>query len=238
MDNKGMTNNEYAAIMPVKLKSIDSVQNFYLFINNSYTINAPVYYIDIPYNLTVGGALTIPFKYQLSYKNKRDSILTVPDNLTSSVNIAGYLGVQWGSTRFYNNPSNTYNRYTFLSAIFTGPTVISLSSSGSSYDIVTTKKETSKSLSPSTAGWTLGIAQEAVFGSFNIGLFLGFDLPLTPDGSTWYYSSIVSLKGHWDLHPWIGLGIGYNLGSMFSGTSASLKHDVNGSAAQHGLYLE
>lgn len=200
------------------IKASDSIQNYFLFIPNSYTLNDPQYCADVNYNIWTWGAVTIPFKYQI-YENA-----TFGGNLTTSFTIPLYIGYEFGQTRFYTNPTNTYNRFTFLSSIFFGPTSISLASNSSP-----------PNASNAAAGMTAGPSFEMIIGSFNVGLFAGCDFPITsaPSGTSLEYASIVTTNSFFPinkmspfkyLHPWFGLGIGYNLGTFQNNYS----HHVNG----------
>jgi hypothetical protein len=192
----------------------DSAQDFYFKIYHKSRSNQPFYFTSFHYSAWDYGTLTVPFRYRFSRSNAhiltqpgKDSIATVPEESDAQLNLSGYFGRKWGTTKFYEDPSKTVNIASFEATLFAGPTLIPLTIS----NIDTTSKYVGLKNNYTYTGPANMIAMSIGAGfvlqwkTVNLGIFLGWDIPIT--GQTgWVYAD----------KPWMGFGIGINLGSLSS----------------------
>ncbi len=193
----------------------DSANNFYYQIIHKNTLNQPMYFISRHYGTWDYGALTIPFRYRFPQHGTKIIVATgmVPDTISvpgesdAALSVGMYVGRKWGHTRFYENAGMTANTFSFEPVFFLGPTLIPMSSfnvaDDSKYIAVNTYVGPTNIIAAST-----GIGIVLQWKAINFGFFGGVDLPLTCN-TGWVYAD----------KPWLGFGIGVNLGILSSGNS-------------------
>jgi hypothetical protein len=176
----------------------DSVSNFYLRVKPINFFNDPVIAIKIHYSAIQAGILTIPFKYQFggkSYYTKTNRLDTVPNDVSTNINVGLCVGWRYGATKFYYDQNKTHNNISQMLGVFFAPTLIALNSSN-------TFDSTSKS--SNQLGFSIGAGYLFELKTINFGFFGGIDLP-THSARNWFYSKRI----------WFGFGLGVNL-AMFT----------------------
>jgi len=174
------------------VRSKDSADNFYFQIPSRKLLGERTYYLSFPYAASEVGAITIPFKY---WKGST----SIPNNTSADFNAGVYIGRKWGRQRFYYDKDKNHESAAFTLALFAGPTKIDLTKDNAKDSLLF--KQNSNELAIS-----LGAGGMFSYRNFNVGLFAGFDSPLSKEGKNWIYSDRL----------WIGFGIGYSLGLLGS----------------------
>jgi len=177
------------------VNSQDSIGNFYFQIPKQKILGDDNIYYSIPYALTEIGVLTIPFKYRFGHKDKN-----IPNDVSTDINGGLYVGRKWGRKRFYFDKSLNHESAAFTLAVFAGPTKIELTDKN--VNNTTIFKKDSNEL-----GVSAGFGTMYSYRSINIGLFGGFDFPVSTAGQNWFYSNKF----------WLGFGIGYSLNILSGG---------------------
>jgi|GEM_PF-4209341 len=225
-----------------EISYMDSLQNFHLIINKTNFIGDKTYFMRIAYNKIQYGVTTIPFQFRWGYDSKYRTATTatvsatqqinaaslagtstltafnnaqpnytVPNIASASINGAIYFGWEFGWTKFFNDPNKTYTGLSIVPAVFIGPTIISLTAANTFTNmpgINNTLTPNSNNTTFSQIGVTTGGSVNANYQNFNLGVFFGWDLPIgANDARNWVYAK----------KPWLGFGIGYNLGMLISG---------------------
>ncbi|MBV9963794.1 MAG: hypothetical protein JO072_16245 [Parafilimonas sp.] len=205
-----LPNHEYQGAIPIQQP--DSANNFYLQIRKRNLITQPLSYISLRYAITQYGAVTIPFKYRFAnkrtiktgphYSNGTDTLVSAFSEATASFNLALYIGRKWGATHFFFDPAKSHNTWSIMTSWFLGPAIVSLSQSNieNGYDIT---KTPSQILCVST-----GPSLTMEWNRLNFGFYGGLDMPLKAN-TGWVYRG----------KPWLGFGIGFNLGMFSKGNS-------------------
>jgi len=200
----------------IPIKPTDSAQNFYYTVKNKLLVQNPTYYISLPYAVYQYGATLIPFRVRFGNGSKtsvKDASNTytysTPTESSSNLSLATYIGRKWGRSRFYYDATKSHNTVAFMLAAFGGFTSVSLSANNLSAIDINTPSDVNKYPS-SMLAYSTGVAATLELGSFNLGLFTGVDVPL--QHTKWVYSD----------RPWIGFGIGFNLGMLNSTGSIGL----------------
>jgi hypothetical protein len=179
---------------PLYVNSTDTAANFYFQISKRTLLSEPISYKSIPYVNYEVGAITIPFKYW--FKNNAKEI---QNNTSTEINAGVYVGRKWGRKRFYYDSSINHESASFILAAFGGPSKIEL-----------TKEMTRDSSefrgNSNELALSLGSGAMYSYRDFNIGLFGGWDLPMSTAGRNWMYANRF----------WFGFGIGFSL-KMFNG---------------------
>jgi hypothetical protein len=199
----------------VPLDGNDSAQNLYLRIFHKGRSNQPFYFVPVHFSTWDYGALTVPFRYRFARSNAhiftqqgKDSSSTVPEESDAQLSLSGYFGRKWGHTKFYEDPSQTANVASIEAVLTGGPSLIPLSLS----NIDSTSKYAGAKNGYSYAGpaniiaLSFGAGIVLQWTTVNLGIFFGWDIPIT-GGTGWVYAD----------KPWIGFGIGVNLGMLTSG---------------------
>jgi hypothetical protein len=188
------TRNPTDCYTALPISPADSAENFYIQLTKRYIVGDYTWFLSLPYSTWQLGATTIPFKYRRARKigNVKDSI---PNDLSTNINIALYLAKKWGRTRFYYDQAKTHNTISFMLSVFAGPTQIQLSGSNTTDNAVKTTNQ---------LGGSFGLAFSAEISSVSFGLFFGKDLSFG-NAIDWFYNH----------RTWIGFGIGVNL-AMFN----------------------
>ena len=204
----------FDAAIPINEK--DSASNFYFQVKPKLTVKDPLYYISLPYYVWQYGATTIPFRYR--FPNSKKSItLTdntktpptptsypVPSESTANISLAAYLGYKFGGTRFYYDATKSHNTASAMISVFGGPTLVSLTANNMSAG------SNLNNYPSSILTWSTGVSLTFEFGAVNLGLFGGIDIPF--QNTPWVYAN----------KPWIGFGIGFNLGMLTSAGNIGL----------------
>ncbi len=177
----------------------DRVSNLTLVVKPKVQFKDTTYFIRLHYQVFQTGAVTIPYKYRFGYQQKLPNgggIDTIPNDLSTNINIALAAGLRIGGTKFYYDQTKTHNSLAGFFGAFAGPTLIALTSTN-------TFSQSSKS--SNQLGVSAGIAAMLELKNINFGAFGGIDFPVTSTGADWFYSNKI----------WLGFGIGVNL-AMFS----------------------
>lgn len=175
----------------------DSVDNFYLVVTNRSTLGDATFYRSFPYATTEIGAISIPFKYYFGNSNKE-----IPNNVSKSINGGMYIGRKWGRQRFYYDSSKNHESASFVASAFGGPTEIDLKESNvKNKDTSVFKGESSE------LGVSLGVGFLYSYRNFNVGFYIGEDVPLNKNTRNWKYANRL----------WLGFGIGYGLNILNAG---------------------
>lgn len=181
-------------------KKIDDQKTYYHFpadtitnfcnVGKHYIGNKFTYYSGQPVFQTI----SVPFKFRGEHSD------SIPATIGTSVNAGFAFGYKWTKNKFsqyyskiggkYKHLSNKMKNFSFSGGGFLGPTVIALENGKN------VKNEID--VDHSEIGLTTGVFTVVGAGQFNLGLALGFDLPLGRDGDEWIYSG----------KPWWGLVIG------------------------------
>jgi hypothetical protein len=184
----------------------DYIDSFTLKVNPKIKFNDKTYFIRLHYWAWQLGALTIPFKYYFGgkkYINTSNQLDTVPNNVTTSINVALAGGFRFGGTKFYYDQTKTHNTLAGMITAFIGPTTISATSTN-------TFHSASKSTTELAISAGFGVMLELK--NINFGAFWGWDLPVSAAGQDWFYAN----------KPWLGFGIGLNLALFTLGNHQAL----------------
>lgn len=144
--------------------------------------------VRLKHKSDVFGALTMPFKVYLKSKEK-DS--TRGNNVYTDANISLFIGKQWGY-HGYNSKGELQRKKMHSLNFLMGATKITL------------KKNNSSRVEDSDfniLGLSTGLAYSFSLNKFNLFSGLGVDIPLSSEGSKWYFNK----------QPWLGFGIGYSV---------------------------
>lgn len=215
-DSVNMATYNYTGNIPhyaIPVELMDSAQNFTLQVKPQNVVNDPTYYIKLRYHLLQYGPLVIPYKYRFANNVKTGGYtpgqgtpgapgtdtISAPSESTGSLNLSLYLGYKFGTTKFYYDATKSHNTVAGMISVFAGPSLVALSASNVAFN-------TDLSRTPAQIiAVSTGLAFSVEWQSFSFGLFSGLDLPLEQN-SPWVY------KGR----PWIGFGVGFNLGMITS----------------------
>lgn len=192
--------NETGCNDPKYINRSRKLGQFYYQIKPKLTLGDITQFQKFKYATTEVGIVTVPFKFRFGYT--KDTI-HVPNDASANASIAGYIGRKWGSTSFYADKARTTNSVAFTAAYFLGPSVITVSSENAfpTKDSIITRQLKTKA---NELGLSTGIAGTLSLRNFNIGAYVGIDIPLTGNSDRWYYAN----------RPWIGIGFGYKLAML------------------------
>jgi hypothetical protein len=199
---------------------LDSANNFFFHIIHKSILHQSIFYKSLHFGTWDYGTITVPFRYRfprsrghiITSAGKDSSTVTVPSESSAALNLTLYFGRKWGHTRFFEDPSQSKNTFTVEAAFIMGPTLIplSLANVDSSSKYVGIKNSYSYTGPANIIAWSFAGGAVLQWKSINFGLFGGLDVPLT--GNTgWVYA----------YKPWIGFGIGVNLGVFTSGNAVN-----------------
>lgn len=174
------------------VSKLDDPDLYYLLLDKRKTLAEDISYMSIPFTNWEAGVITIPFKYYR--KNQSDSL---PHNITTDINAGFYFGKRWGKERFYYDGAPKVPPASFTAAIFTGPSRISINKDNvvESYNLTGESNELALSL---------GIGGMLSYRGFDVGLFGGWDLPMTNPAKYWIYSKRF----------YLGFGVGFSLNML------------------------
>ncbi len=207
--------------MAINISNPDSADAFYLRIIHKAVTNQSMYYKKLHYGTWDYGSLTVPLRYRpapahntISATEGKGTTVPVPAPSASdaSISLSAYIGRKWGHTRFFEDPSMTANMVAIEPVLITGPTLIALSLSNVDSSSRYANHLTQNSyIGPSNMlAWSFGTGIVVQYKTVNLGLFVGTDVPLVAHIG-WVYAG----------HPWIGFGIGVNLGMLSSGSGVN-----------------
>ncbi len=165
----------------------DDAGKYFFQIKKRNTLKEIVEYESIPYAVLEVGAVTIPFKY---WKGRDGN----PNNTSTDFNAGVYLGRKWGRQRFYYDKDKNHKSVALTLAIFSGPSKIDITKDNIT-DTLKFKKASSQ------LNLSVGTGAMLSYRSFNIGVFSGYDIPLTTEARNWQYAN----------KRWIGFGVGYSI---------------------------
>ena len=155
-------------------------------------------YIKLKFAQAELAALTIPFKYRSQITENNETLRSVA---TADFNIATYLGFTYGNLTYKNQKSEKIKPHgqAITAGGFLGFNALTLDSASTS--LQGTEHFTD---SRSTIALTTGFGLMYNFYDFNIGLFYGWDFGIGSQATKWNYHA----------KPWLGFGLGYNLGMI------------------------
>ena len=199
----------------MSINADDSASNFYFAILPKTLLRDPMYYLKFHYAAWDYGTLAIPFRYRPPQSNghilvNKDSASSAPSAADATINLSAYFGRKWGATRFYEDPSTTSDQVSKELVIFTGPTLIALSATNvdTSSRYMGYKNSYTYTGPANIIAWSFGVGGVLAFKGLTMGIFGGVDVPLVVK-TGWVYRD----------KPWIGFGIGFNLGVLATGNS-------------------
>jgi hypothetical protein len=197
----------------------DSAGNFYFRTIHKALMYQSIYHQPFSYATWDYGALTIPYRYRFSPRNKyvytspgKDSSAPATSASEAAINVSFYIGRKWGRTRFYEDPTMSHNTLSGEVAFVTGPTLVAMTAANvDTLNHFTGIRRAYAYTGPSNIiAWSVGLGGVLQVRTINFGAFGGLDFPL--QGNTgWIYSK----------HFWLGFGIGVNLGMFASGHSVN-----------------
>lgn len=198
----------------------DSTKNFYFNVLDKSVVNQPLYFGKFRYATWDFGAMSIPFRYRFPQPNAHiitqpgadTSVQSGPSESDATFSLNLYIGRKWGRTRFYENAALTTNTLSLEPILATGPTLIALTLNNvdSSSQYANYKRKYYYSGPSNILAWTIATGFSVQYKTISAGLFVGIDVPLA--GQTgWIYAN----------KPWIGFGIGVNLGMLTSGNAVN-----------------